>query len=179
MAILEIVQYPDLRLKRRANKVVDVKDPAIQQLIKNMLDTLASHEECAALAATQLAIDNPPSIIVVNGLEDFFEEKPFCLVNPKIIAAKGSKKITENEGCMSILPDAISAPVKRAYEIIISAEDRHGNCLNNIQVKDFAARCLQHEYDHLQGIIFLDHLSKKLRKKIDAKILEISASRKS
>jgi peptide deformylase len=169
MAILNIIQYPDLRLKRKSTDVSDIKTPRIQKIISSMFVTLANTENCAALAATQLDIGNPPSIVVFNSLEE--DMPPYCLINPKIIKQSGSE--IAKEGCMSILIDDISAEVKRATEVTVTALDINGQKLEFI-AQDFFARCLQHECDHLQGIIYLDRISKLKRSLIDKKIKKLT-----
>jgi len=169
MAILNIIQYPDLRLKRKSTDVSDVKAPHIQKIISSMFATLANSQNCAALAATQLDIENPPSIVVFNSLEE--DKPPYCLINPKIIKQSGSA--SAKEGCMSVLVDDIAAEVKRATEITVKALDIHGGKLE-FTTHDFNARCIQHECDHLQGIIYLDRISKLKRALIDKKIKKIT-----
>jgi len=169
MAILNIIQYPDLRLKRKSADVTDVNDPHIQKIISRMFDTLANSSNCAALAATQLDIENPPSIVVFNSSEE--DEPPYCLINPKIIKQSGSE--SAKEGCMSVLIDDVSAEVTRATEVTVKALNIYGKKIE-FTVQDFAARCIQHECDHLQGIIYLDRISKLKRALIDKKIKKLT-----
>lgn len=169
MTILNIIQYPDLRLKRKSTDVSDIKAPRIQKIITDMFATLASTKNCAALAATQLDIENPPSIVVFNALEE--HAKPYCLINLKITKQSGSDEA--KEGCMSVLVDDITAKVKRATKITVQASDIQGKKIDFV-AEDFIARCIQHEYDHLQGIIYLDRISKLKRSLIDKKIRKLT-----
>jgi len=169
MTILNILQYPDSRLQRTAIKVTDVGSARIQKIIDDMLETLRATKSCAALAATQLNIDNPPSITVISPIPGLFTE-PLCLINPEVIEKHGAHQ--EEEGCMSVHPNCISAKVKRAISIKVTAQDRYGNQLN-IDAEDFFAKCIQHEVDHLHGRIYLDHLSPLKRALIKKKIEKI------
>lgn len=169
MAILNIIQYPDVRLKRKSTDVSDVRAPRIQKIIANMFATLANSKNCAALAATQLDIENPPSIIVFNTLEE--DAKPYCLINLKITKQSGSN--IAKEGCMSVAVDDITAEVKRATEITVQALDIQGKKIE-FSAQDFVARCIQHEYDHLQGVIYIDRISKLKRSLIDKKIRKLT-----
>lgn len=169
MAILNIIQYPDIRLKRKSIDASDVKAPRIQKIIADMFATLANTKNCAALAATQLDIESPPSIIVFNALEE--DTKPYCLINLKITKQSGSDMA--KEGCMSVAVDDITANVERATEITVQALDSTGKKLEFV-AQDFIARCIQHEYDHLQGIIYLDRISKLKRSLIDKKIRKLT-----
>ena len=169
MAILNIIQYPDLRLKRRSTDVADVQAPHVQQIIADMFATLAKTNNCAALAATQLDLKRPPSIVVFNALTE--DTAPYCLINPKIIARSGSD--TAKEGCMSVAVTDISAEVTRATKITVQALDINGKKIEFVAT-DFAARCIQHECDHLQGIIYLDRISKLKRALIEKKIKKLA-----
>lgn len=157
MAILKILQYPDPRLKTQACKVENF-DAAIQTIIDDMFETHYAAKNCAALAATQLDIINPPHITVI----DFSEHKnqPLCLVNAQILSQEGETNL--EEGCMSLaVPESkrgVYAKVKRAEKIRVSAQDRYGQALN-FEADGFMAKCIQHELDHLQGKVFIDRLS--------------------
>ena len=166
MAIINILQYPDLRLTRKAERVTDFTAVEVQQMIDDMFETHYNTENCAALAATQLDFVNPKHITVI----DFSEEKnqPLCLVNAEIIYRAGETNLAE--GCMSVAcAPGIYEKVRRAEKIIVRAQDRHGQVLE-INADDFLAKCIQHELDHLNGKIFLDHLSRLKRDIVDKKI---------
>ncbi|MCK4869941.1 MAG: peptide deformylase, partial [Gammaproteobacteria bacterium] len=113
MSILNILQYPNSGLKRQAVPVSDVKEPQIQQIIADMLETLAHTEHCAGLSATQLDMPNPPRITVIAPMPNL--EKTLVLVNPEIAYKEGS--VVGLEGCMSVYQSDISAEVTRAEVI--------------------------------------------------------------
>ena len=170
MAILKVLQYPDLRLRRKANRASDIKDKKIQKVIENMIETLLAQESCAALASTQLDLEDPPSITVINYVNNSKENDILCLINPEIVEKSG--RDIKEEGCMSVAPKKISTKVKRAGKIKVKALDRNGNNLE-FETTGFLARCIQHEHDHLQGILYIDHLSKLKRSFIDRKITKL------
>jgi peptide deformylase len=165
MTILKILQYPNPRLNIKAARVTAFDD-ALQKIIDDMFETHYNTENCAALAATQLDIKNPPHITVI----DFSPEKnqPLCLVNAEIIAQEGT--LSEGEGCMSIA--GVYEAVKRATKIKVRAQDRHGKPLE-FEAEDFMAKCIQHELDHLNGVIFIDRLSALKRERVDRKFSKL------
>ena len=161
MTILTILQYPDPRLKRKGRHV-DVIDGAIQKIIVDMFETHYAAENCAALAATQLDMPDPPHITVI----DFSPEKnqPLCLINGEIIAREG--EIIEGEACMSVR--GVYEKVKRSLKVKVRALDRHGKPIE-IEADGYMAKAFQHELDHLNGMIFLDRLSALKRERVDKK----------
>ena len=168
MSLIRILQYPDPRLKTIAKKVTDFADPQFQQIVDDMFETHYAATNCAALAATQLDIPNPPHVTVI----DFSPQKntPLCLVNGVIAAHEG--ELAEEEGCMSVGCDVginLYEKVTRAQKIKVTACDRHGNPLE-FETDGFMAKCIQHELDHLDGKIFLDRLSKLKRQRLEKKL---------
>jgi len=161
MTILKILQYPDPRLKQKGHHV-DVIDDRIKKIIDDMFETHYAAENCAALAATQLDIVNPPHITVI----DFSEHKdqPLCLINAEIIEREGVQD--EGEGCMSIA--GVYEKVKRAAKIKVRAMDRDGK-ITEFVAEDYMAKCIQHELDHLNGMVFIDRISDLKRTRIDKK----------
>ena len=161
MAIIRILQYPDPRLQTQAEPV-DVFDAELQQVIDDMFETHYNTENCAALAATQLDFERPKSITVI----DFSREKnePLCLVNPEIIW-RSEELLDEAEGCMSV-PGGIYEKVGRSLKIKVKAQDRHGKFFE-MDAEGFMSKCIQHEVDHLRGKIFIDHLSRLKRQRVD------------
>ncbi len=166
MTILRILQYPDPRLRTKAKRV-EAFDDRIKKIIKDMFQTHYAQENCAALAATQLDIENPPMITVI----DFSEHKnhPLCLVNPEIVEREGEQ--TLEEGCMSVASEnhSIFDKVTRPNKIRVKALDADGKPLDFI-AEGFLAKCIQHEVDHLHGKIFIDHLSKLKRSRLEKKL---------
>ncbi len=163
MTVLKILQYPNPRLKIKARRVIKFDD-ALQKIIDDMFETHYSTKNCAALAATQLDIVDPPHVTVI----DFSDKKnePLCLVNAEIISRDGKR--SESEGCMSVGGNTYEI-VTRSDKITVQAQDRHGKPLN-FQAEGFMAKCIQHELDHLDGVIFLDHLSRLKRNRIGKKL---------
>lgn len=168
MSILKILQYPDLKLKRQAVPVSDVNEPRIQQIIADMLETLAHTEHCAGLSATQLDMPDPPRITVIAPMPNL--EKTLVLVNPEVTHKEGN--VVGLEGCMSVYPSNISAEIKRAEIVTLRALDRDGEQLEMI-AGDFLAICIQHEIDHLNGVLYIDHLSPLKRRFLERKILKV------
>ncbi len=168
--ILDIIQYPDRRLKIPGRKV-EVVDDAIKKIVSDMFDTHYAQENCAALAATQLDFSqdekNPAYRITVI---DFSENKdqPLCLINPEIIERDG--ETNTEEGCMSVYN--VSAKVARAASIKLTYLDQQGE-KQSMYADGFMAKCIQHELDHLDGLVFLDRLpmikQKMIRKKFKPK----------
>lgn len=176
MTTIRILQYPDPRLKKLARKVENFDDPILQQIIDDMFETHYAADNCAALAATQLDIEDPPHVTVI----DFSEKKnePLCLVNGEVVGREG--EFTDTEGCMSVGCDVGSGvyeKVTRAAKISVKAYDRHGKLLE-FDADGFMAKCIQHELDHLNGKIFLDHLSKLKRQRLENKLNKLKRIQK-
>jgi peptide deformylase len=155
VTVLKILQYPNPRLKNKAKPVTHF-DAALKALIDDMIETLLKSKNCAALAASQLDIPNPPHITVINSLEK--ESETLCLVNGTITKRSGETKTTE--GCMSVAK--ITRSVRRAAEISVHSLDRDGK-EQNFDADGFLAKCIQHELDHLDGILFIDHLPRLIK----------------
>lgn len=168
MAKIKILQYPDSRLHKKAIPVKDVSAPEIQQLIDDIMETVKSCESCAALAASQMDILNPPSLTVINNTEENGEL--FCLINPEILDMRDF--VDMEEGCMSVFPDAIKAAVKRAKHIKVKAQDRTGKILE-FEAEGYLAHVIQHEVDHLNGILYIDKLSPLKRERLEKKMAKL------
>ncbi len=167
MSIVKILQFPDLRLRTKGEKVTDF-GAQTQQMIDDMFETHYASENCAALACTQLDFKNPKHITVI----DFSEKKdqPLCLVNAEIIEKIGTE--TSPEGCMSVKGGAYEK-VTRAEKIKVKAQDRFGKAME-FEAEGFMAKCIQHELDHLDGKLFIDYLSHLKRNIIKKKIEKIN-----
>jgi peptide deformylase len=163
MAIIQILQYPDPRLSKIATPV-DAITSEINQMIDDMFETHYAADNCAALAHSQLNFPEPKRITVI----DFSEQKnnPLCLVNPEIIDKSGETYL--EEGCMSVRGGFVSK-VKRAERIHVTSLDRHGRP-QEFHADGFLAKCIQHELDHLNGILFLDRINDFKRRQMDKKI---------
>lgn len=154
MAILDIITYPDPLLLKPSEPVHDITDE-IQTLIEDMAETMFEAPG-AGLAAVQVGVNK--RIIVVNTtghLEENEEKSWYALINPEIVEKDGVY-ISEEEGCLSV-PD-FRATLKRASRVVVKAMDRKGEPVT-MELNGFHAVVLQHEIDHLNGILFIDHLS--------------------
>ena len=154
MAILKVYEYPDPILKK-VSKEVTAFDSLLEAFINDGIKTLQSHNFCVGLAAPQ--IGNLQRIIF---LDISRARKPhpnnglLILINPLILESSNFKIV--REGCLSI-PD-FTANVKRAMEITISYQNLKGET-KTLSTKDFEAHTIQHEIDHLDGILFLDRIT--------------------
>ncbi len=153
MTLLNILTLPDKRLKTVA-KPVEKFDAELKKFIKDMFATMYDAPGIG-LAATQ--VDVHKQVVVIDVSED--KDQPLCLINPKIVEKEGQQ--IHEEGCLSV-PN-IYAKVKRASSIVVEAQDESGNAIS-IEADELLAVCIQHELDHLKGIVFLDHLSTIKRK---------------
>lgn len=153
--ILSILHYPDSRLRTVA-KVVDVVDESVRVLVKDMFETMYQAPGIG-LAATQ--VDHHQRIIVIDISDE--RNQPLCLINPKIIEKDG--EIDWEEGCLSV-PDYYQC-VKRANHIKVRALNEEGETFE-IEADELLGVCIQHEIDHINGILFVDHLSKLKQKRL-------------
>ncbi len=153
MSILSILTLPDQRLKTVAQPVVDF-DQDLKTLADDMLETMYMAPGIG-LAATQ--VDQHIQMVVVDVSEN--KDQAMILVNPEIIEKNGIQ--SHEEGCLSV--PGIYASVKRAEQIVVNYQDLAGNKLQ-LEATGLLAVCIQHEIDHLKGIVFLDHLSLLKRK---------------
>jgi peptide deformylase len=160
MARLQILEYPDPRLRTRADPVT-VFDEALARFAADMLETMYLAPG-VGLAATQ--VDFHKRLIVMDVSED--KKQPMVFCNPEILTTEGVG-VTE-EGCLSV--PGIFDEVKRAAVIRARAQDVTGKTFE-VQLDGLAAVCLQHEMDHLEGKLFVDYLSdlkrERIRKKLD------------
>ncbi len=161
MALLEILEFPDERLRKKALPVAEV-DRAIQQLVDDMLETMYEAPG-VGLAATQVNVQK--RIIVIDVSED--KDQPLCLINPEILDKAGSEE--SEEGCLSV--PGIFEKVQRAEKVKVRALDRQGKPFE-IDADGLLAVCIQHEIDHLDGKLFVDYLSPLKRQRIKKKLLK-------
>ena len=158
MAIRDILHYPDPRLRNRAAPV-DCVDDAVRQLLDDMLETMYAAPGIG-LAAIQV---NVPKRVVTIDLSEHGDQ-PLCLVNPEILERAGS--VETEEGCLSV--PGIYESVERAQWIRARALDRDGKAFE-FEAEGMLAVCVQHEIDHLDGKLFVDHLSQLKRQRIRKK----------
>ena len=156
---LPILHYPDKRLRTIAKEVSKVDDET-KLLVKNMFETMYDAPGIG-LAATQ--VDHHERIIVIDITND--KSNPICLINPEIIEKDG--EIEWEEGCLSV-PKYYES-VKRANKIKVRALNEMGETYE-IEADELLSVCIQHEMDHLNGILFVDHLSKLKQKRLLEKL---------
>jgi peptide deformylase len=155
MAIRPILTAPDPRLKEVSRDVERV-DAEIRMLIDDMFDSMYAAKGIG-LAAIQIGV--PKRVIVMDLAQNVDETEPYVFVNPKILWSSDDLAVTE-EGCLSV-PD-IWDNVERPARIKVEHLDREGHVVT-VDAEGLLATCLQHEMDHLEGVLFLDHLSRLKR----------------
>ena len=154
MAVLEVLTYPDHRLKQ-VSLEAEPGSEAVRKIVDDLVETMNSSEGCIGIAAPQANIHQ--RIIVVDVSRNPRLESKLglvILVNPVVV--KQSGKSVAKEGCLS-LPELI-ATVRRAKKVVIEGFDAAGQAVS-IEASGFDARALLHEIDHLDGILFLDRVS--------------------
>ena len=164
MKVLDIVTYPDKFLKNPTRAVENI-DGKLQGLIDDMGGTMYQAPGIG-LAAIQVGIDK--SLLVYDIAPKEEGRRLNVLINPKIIAREG-EVLSEDEGCLSV-PD-LRADVKRAARVLVEAVDRDGNPLR-IEAEGMLAIVLQHEIDHLNGTLIVDHISALKRQMYTRRILK-------
>ena len=150
MAILEIVTVPDPVLRKIAAPIDNITSDIVK-LSKNMVDTMVSAHG-AGLAANQVGI--PVRLIIIDESLNTREKKPLVILNPVIDNA--DQEIVGEEGCLSV--PGFFEFVKRAGKVHARGIDVKGNAID-LECEGQFARAMQHEIDHLNGILFVDHLS--------------------
>ncbi|MEX0993072.1 MAG: peptide deformylase [Solirubrobacterales bacterium] len=154
MPARDVLRYPNPALKRTARELSGEDAELIGRVAADLVDTMRAHPGCVGLAAPQL--DQLVRMVVVDCTEHKRAVDPnglLVLVNPVVAESSGAE--VAREGCLSI-PD-LTANVRRATEVVIEATDPAGESLRVSSV-GFEARCLLHEIDHLDGILFLDRV---------------------
>ena len=155
MAVLDIIVYPDVRLKQVAEEVKNF-DAKLQSFIQDLDDTMAAGPGGVGIAATQVGVMQRIAIVDVSNyprLKNAKHHGHLILINPEILDWQGMKK--GREGCMSV-PD-FTGNVIRAENIVLNALDENG-IKQEYEMEGFEARAVQHEIDHLDGLLFLDRL---------------------
>lgn len=160
VALLDILYFPDNRLRKKADPV-EIVDDNYRSLAKNMLETMY-HSHGIGLAATQVNIQK--RLIVIDlSLE---KNEAICLINPEILSSEGTEE--SQEGCLSV-PEYFDM-VTRAEKISYRYMNPNGEVIED-EADGLLSICIQHEIDHLDGKLFIDYLSpmkrQRLRKKID------------
>jgi peptide deformylase len=155
MALLSLVKAPDPRLKRISEPIAEV-DKAIRRFMSDMVETMYA-ENGIGLAAIQVGVAK--RVVVIDLDPGGPNSKPVYLVNPRIVDASGELS-TYHEGCLSV-PE-VWDDVKRPARLTVEYTDEHGKN-QTVKAEGLLATCLQHEIDHLNGLLFIDHLSKLKR----------------
>ena len=158
MARLDILHFPDPRLRRRAELVGSVDD-RVRRLIDDMLETMY---EAPGIGLSAPQVNVAKRVVTVDVSKD--RSAPLCLVNPEVRSAGGETE-TE-EGCLSV--PGVHELVKRPERIRVHALDRDGRS-REIEAEGLLAVCIQHEIDHLDGRLFVDYLSRLKRQRIRKK----------
>lgn len=151
----EILLVPDVRLKT-ACAPVEAFDEALRQLVEDLTDTMRGGPGSVGVAAPQIGEMKRVAVVDTSGHRKFggHSQGFFALVNPRIVAREGQR--LGREGCMS-LPD-FTADVRRAQSVTVRFQDLQGQ-EHTLLCDDFEAVAIQHEIDHLDGILFLDRVS--------------------
>ena len=160
MALLEILEYPDPRLRTIAKPINEVT-PEIETLIDDMFETMYDAPGIG-LAATQ--VDQHIQLIVMDISEE--KDSPFVFINPKITILEGEPEKMQ-EGCLSV--PGFYEDVSRIEHVLINALDRKGQAFE-LEASGLLAVCIQHEMDHLNGKLFVDYLSSLKRNRIKKKL---------
>jgi len=166
MAIRNILEFPDPRLRTKAQPVAQV-DNEVRQLIDDMFETMYASKGIG-LAATQ--VDVHRRVLVIDVSED--RTAQHALVNPEILTRDGDEM--REEGCLSV--PGIYEKVRRAERIVVRALGRDGKSFE-LPADGLLAVCIQHEMDHLDGKLFVDYLSELKRSRIRGKLEKERKSR--
>ncbi len=164
--VYKIVKYPDPILEQKCDPVTDFGSAELQELVADMFETMYASKG-VGLAAPQIGI--PQQITVIDcGARNEEEPQPIVLINPVVITKEG--KQTGEEGCLSI--PGFREDVTRSKIAVVRAQNESGETIE-ISGEDLLARAMQHEIDHLNGILFLSHLSSLKRDLIKRRIRKL------
>jgi peptide deformylase len=151
MAIREMRYLPAPVLRQKAKRVPTI-DSSIQRLIDDMVETM-QQANGVGLAAPQVGVSLR---VVVLQMPD---EEPIAIINPKMVKRTGEREVTE--GCLSI--PGYTGEIKRSVSVTVKGQDRQGKAIR-IKTTDRMAQALEHELDHLNGILYIDHPESKIYK---------------
>jgi peptide deformylase len=146
MAVLQIRTLPDPVLRQKAKRVTKI-DKSIQKLIDDMIDTLRAEPNRAGLAAPQVGV--PLRVAVI----ELPEHGLITLINPEIVKKEGERIV--QEGCLSI--PGYFGEIKRAVTVKVKAQNRHGKQFR-LKAQGLLAQALEQEIEHLDGVLYIDHL---------------------
>ena len=161
---LQIIKYPHPTLRYRSSPIRRV-DKALREIVAEMFDLMYQHEG-VGLAANQ--VDLPLRLFVANPAGVRGEGEELVIINPEIQRPRGSE--AAQEGCLSL--PGVYGQVKRPKTVRLSAYDLKGNPIDT-DVDGFLGRVLQHEYDHLNGVMFFDRMSDESARELEPEIDEL------
>ncbi|EJL49191.1 peptide deformylase [Rhizobium sp. CF122] len=170
MTIKPLIILPD-PLLRQVSKLIERVDADFQRLADDMLETMYDAPGIG-LAAIQIGV--PRRMLVIDVSREGEEKQPLVFVNPEILASSDERSVYE-EGCLSI-PDYY-AEVERPAAVTVKYLDRDGK-EQTVQADGLLATCLQHEIDHLNGVLFIDHISRLKRDMVIKKFTKAAKSAK-
>ncbi|OHV73388.1 peptide deformylase [Ensifer sp. LCM 4579] len=169
MTIKPLIILPDPIL-RQMSAPLETIDDEVRRLADDMLETMYDAPGIG-LAAIQIGV--PRRLLVLDVTKEGEERKPFVFINPKVVRSSDERSVYE-EGCLSI-PDYY-AEVERPAAITVEYLDRDGK-QQSIEADGLLATCLQHEIDHLNGVLFIDHISKLKRDMVIRKFTKAAKMR--
>ena len=145
MAIRTMCHLPDPVLRQKAKRVPAI-DSSIQQLINDMVETM-QQANGVGLAAPQIGVSLRVVVVQMPG------EEPIAIINPKMVKRAGEREVTE--GCLSVL--GYAGEIKRSLSVTVKGQNRQGKAIR-LKAIGLMAEALEHELDHLNGILYVDHL---------------------
>ena len=169
MALLEIVKWPATVLETPGDPVTEFDDQ-LKKLVDNMLETMYAAPG-VGLAAVQVGVSKRLFVMDCSGGKD--PEQRLVLINPEVLAVEGEQN--GEEGCLSF--PGIFTPVERSLRAVVRAQDLKGNEFE-IDGMELTARCMLHETDHCDGIVFLDKMSSIKRELVKRKIRKLQKTGK-
>jgi len=167
MSLLPVTLYGDKILRKKVDNVSDVDNETIE-LISNMFDTMRNANGIG-LAANQVGANKSIFVVDISKVEGYEETKPVVFINP-VIEKYSEEKVMFEEGCLSI-PD-VHGEVERPETVVIKYYDTDLN-VQTLDADKLFARVIQHEYDHLQGILFTDLVDEETKKSLKKSLQKI------
>jgi len=159
MSTLDILTFPDPRLRNKAKRVPAVTDE-IRRTVDDMFETMY---QAPGIGLAAIQVDIPLQIIVIDISEK--KDSPLCLINPEVLERQGTEEM--EEGCLSV--PGFYEQVSRAEKIKVRALNREGEVFE-LETDGLLGVCIQHEVDHLDGKLFVDYLSSLKRQRIRKKL---------
>ena len=168
MQPLSIVRYPHPALRWESKPVLEIDD-RVRDVVRQMFELMYAANGIG-LAANQVGL--PWRLFVINPSGDRAKtDEEFVFLNPEILRRKGSEE--GEEGCLS-LPE-LYGPVRRSASLVIEAFDLEGQPFR-MDLEEFPARVVQHEYDHIDGVLFIDRMAEAARDEVEAKLADFETA---